>query len=191
VEPSSITLRHQPAERYHLVGICGAGLKALAEYLCDQGHCVAGSDTGGDTRTANCLGQLGVTVLSGHRKEHLCPEATCVVHSAAVPPDCPELEAARVRGIPVVSYPQFLAELTRSRETIGVAGTHGKSTTTAILGTLLRGLGGKPDLLCGAESIDTGRNGSAGDGSRLVLECCEFRRHFLGLTIQSLLVTGI
>lgn len=183
----------------HLIGACGSGLRALAELLCDAGCRVTGSDTATDSHNAAALRRAGVMLYTGHAAEHLPADCERVIHSAAVPPENCERLAAAARGMAVQSYPQFLGELSRSRDAVCIAGTHGKSTTTALLAALL-GDGGADrrttgergcDLVCGAELMDRGRGGWHGSGRRLVVESCEFRRHFLQLTPHTLAVTGI
>jgi UDP-N-acetylmuramate--alanine ligase len=175
----------------HLIGVCGAGLRALAELLSDSGCRVSGSDLTLNPRTAAVLRTAGVDLRAGHSAENLPAACERVIHSAAVPPDNCERAAALARGTPVQSYPQFLGELTRRRDAVCIAGTHGKSTTTALVSALLSRDGRGPDVLCGAEVIGRARAGWAGDGRRLVVESCEFRRHFLQLTPHTLVVTGI
>ncbi|MEZ6067485.1 MAG: UDP-N-acetylmuramate--L-alanine ligase [Planctomycetaceae bacterium] len=183
--------RASAAVQTHLIGVCGAGMKALAEYLVSAGARVTGSDLSTDSRTATTLRSQGVELYAGHAASHLPPQCRRVVHSAAIPADNPERVAARAANLPLISYPKFIAELSRMRQTIGIAGTHGKSTTTAAIASLLSASGPAPDVLCGAEVIDTGRNGWSGDSRRLVVECCEYRRHFLDVAINTLLLTGI
>jgi UDP-N-acetylmuramate--alanine ligase len=200
----------------HLIGACGAGMRALAELLRDAGCRVTGSDAATDSRTAAALHAVGVELHAGHAAEHIPLDCDRVIHSAAIPANNPERLAAQTRGLTLQSYPQFLGELSRSREAVCIAGTHGKSTTTALLASLLGGTsapttvgqvsylplraegeaGRKPaprecDVICGAELVDRGRAGWRGDGERLVVESCEFRRHFLQLTPHTLVVTGI
>ncbi|SFI17116.1 UDP-N-acetylmuramate--alanine ligase [Planctomicrobium piriforme] len=118
-------------------------------------------------------------------------ESIVLIYSPAVPVENVERQVARARGIAEFSYVEALAELTRHSTAVAVAGTHGKSTTSAMLGTLLSAIGRSPTLICGAELVDRGRSGFAGDGSLMVVEACEFRRHFLELSPKVACLLGI
>lgn len=188
---------HEPPEvlslapRVHLVGICGSGMKALAEVLLDQGVCLTGSDADPTSETQQTLESQGVRVFAGHRAEYVGPHIERLIYSPAIPADNVEREAACRRGIPQASYPEALAELTRTRRSIAISGTHGKSSTTAILSHLLRETPYGPTVFCGAECINTARNGWLGTGDWAVVEACEYRRHFLGLTPEIAIILGI
>lgn len=175
----------------HLIGIGGAGLRALAELLHDQGCQVTGSDAAPGATTLRALEANGIRVAIGHAAENLPADCERVVYSAAVPAENSERQAATARGIPQQSYPQFLGELTRQRDAVCVAGTHGKSTTTALVGTILASHESGTQVVCGAELLDRGRAGWGGAGSKLVVESCEFRRHFLQFSPHLLAMTGI
>jgi UDP-N-acetylmuramate--alanine ligase len=179
------------APRVHLVGIGGSGMKALAEVLIDLGESVTGSDANPDPQVLHSLRQQGAKVFTGHAAEHIGPSIEQVIYSPAIPKDNVERVEADRRGIPQSSYPEAIAELTRNRRTIAVAGTHGKSTTTAMLAHLLRGTEFDPLVLCGAECINADRNGWLGYGDWAVVEACEYRRHFLGLTPEVAVILGI
>jgi UDP-N-acetylmuramate--alanine ligase len=165
----------------HLVGIGGSGMRALAELMRDVGVRVTGSDAAlrDDDRWRMHLN--GLRVCAGHAARHLPDEADLLVYSPAVPADNPERQAALRIGIPQLSLPQALGWLMRSRMGISVAGTHGKTTTTALLGHLLEDAGLSPSVVCGGEVRERGASGWAGRGRALVVESCEYRRHFLEL----------
>lgn len=175
----------------HLVGVCGAGLRALAEYLRDRGCRVTGSDAQPAAAVLRALQATGTTVTIGHAAGNVPADCQRLIYSAAVPENNPERLAALARGIVQQSYPQFLGELTRSRDAVCVAGTHGKSTTTALLGSILSRSERRCDLICGGELLSSGRAGWAGTSGQLVIESCEFRRHFLQLTPHALAITGV
>jgi len=163
----------------HLVGIAGSGMKALAEWLVGRGRQVSGSDERADDAPLAWLRARGVRIQQGHQSLQMAATANLVVYSPAVPESNPERRAAAARRIPQRSYPEFLAELTAAFPTICVAGTHGKSTTAAMAGHLLRRAGADPQVIVGAEFLDRGVNGWAGRGGPFVLESCEYQRHFL------------
>ena len=175
----------------HLIGIGGAGLRALAELLRDQGSRVTGSDTSPGPHSLQSLQAVGIEVGEGHDPAQIPVNCERVIYSAAIPPDNVELAAARARGIPVQSYPQYLGELARQFDAVCVAGTHGKSTSTALVGSILRAHGEDGQLICGGELLESGRAGWGGNGHRVIVESCEFRRHFLQLTPHTLVITGI
>lgn len=175
----------------HLVGVGGAGMRALAELLLDLGWSLTGSDLAASESSRLALAARGLTVLSGHCGEHVPPGADLLVHSPAVPASNPEREAARTRAIPEWSYTQALGRLMGERIGVGVAGTHGKSTTTALLGLILTRAGLSPSVVCGAELIDTQCSGWGGAGDLFVVESCEYRRHFLDLRPRHALLLDI
>jgi UDP-N-acetylmuramate--alanine ligase len=165
----------------HLVGICGSGMKSLAALLVDLGWAITGSDL---NPTAACLAQLGargIDVWRGHSAENVPAGIDLLISSVAVPADNPERVAARSRGVPERSYSQMLGELMRGRRGVGVAGTHGKSTTAAMTAIFLRAAGREPSACLGAEPLGSA-GGWAGRGDLFVAECCEFRRSFLDLS---------
>ena len=115
----------------HLIGIGGAGLSAIATVLLESGHVVSGSDAHASPMTDQ-LAARGAMIAIGHRAENLRGADTVIV-SSAIPPDNPELLAAQARGIPVMKRAEFLGQLMSGRTGVAVAGTHGKTTTTALI----------------------------------------------------------
>jgi len=172
-----------PFDRVHLVGVAGAGMKALAEWLADSGCCVSGSDTALTPDLRSHFSGHGISATARQGVENLSEPVSAVIHSAAVPDEHPELQEARRRGIRTLSYPEALGTLMRGRVGISVAGTHGKSSTTAMIASILEAAGRDPSVFCGAEAIGAARNGRGGSGP-LVVESCEYRRHFLHLSPQ-------
>ena len=164
----------------HLVGICGTGMKALAEVLTGFGWRVTGSDLQTSPVSAAML-RKGFRVHHGHHEHFLPQNSDVVIHSPAIGSANPELAHARELGIPVFSYSQMLGELMKGRLGISVAGTHGKSTTTAMVSTILRDSGLCPTVVVGAEFQNSNSNGWAGDGDAIVVESCEYQRSFLDL----------
>ncbi|WP_437226634.1 UDP-N-acetylmuramate--L-alanine ligase [Planctomicrobium sp. SH661] len=187
----SLWLPASTGSRAHLVGICGAGMKALAEYLIDRGWQVSGCDGDPDPGVVQVLARNGVSVQTGHSPHHLQNRPDVLIYSAAVRPENSERTLAAQWGIPQFSYVEALAQLTQSSHAVAIAGTHGKSTTTAMLGQILESAGVSPSVICGAESVSLGRSGWGGTGSTLVVEACEFRRHFLQLHPRIACLLGI
>jgi UDP-N-acetylmuramate--alanine ligase len=164
----------------HLIGVNGSGMKALAEFLLDLGWEVGGSDT--QPVPSNLPSESvwrRVRFSLGHDAANVSPDAVLVVHSPAVDASNPERLSATQRGLPVLSYVEMLAELLRSRRAICIAGTHGKTTTTAMVATILREAGLSVSAIVGGEAVAYSRSGWAGSGELMVVEACEYRRHFL------------
>ncbi len=175
--------------RFHFVGIGGVGMSALAEILAQSGFEVSGSDLEAGS-TVQRLRGLGVRVEQGHRASHL-GRAQVVVFSTAVPPRNPELEEARLRSLPRVHRSEVLAELMRDRIGIAVSGTHGKTTTTAMLAQVLVDAGVDPTALIGARLDRLGGNARLGQGKIVVTEADESDRSFLRLPAICSVVTNI
>ncbi len=175
--------------RIHLVGIGGSGMSAIARILCLRGHRVTGSDL----RESDLLGELrelGAQISIGHRAEQV-GDAELVMISSAVPPQNPEVRAARARDIPVLERRGFIGALLHGYRTIAVAGTHGKTTTSAMIAHILRQEGQSPSYIVGGTLINTGANADAGRGDCFVIEADEYARMFLGLTPTVAVVTNI
>ena len=147
-------------ERIHLIGAGGAGMSALAKILVARGHQVSGSDLRGGP-ALDSLADLGVDVFVGHHPK-AAVLADVVVASSAVPDYDEELLAAQEAGIPTWRRPQLLEAITTDIKTIGATGTHGKTTTTAMLISALRAIGEDPWFVVGGELADLGTNGHVG-----------------------------
>ncbi len=176
-------------ERVHFIGIGGSGLSALARLLLEMGYVVSGSDRV-ETPVLHELTALGATVFLGHRAENV-RGADRVVRSAAIPEDNPEVRAAREAGLPVLQRADLLAELMTGRSGIAVAGTHGKTTTTAMIAWVLHALKLDPTFVVGSTLTNLGVNARAGLGDFFVIEADEYDRMFLGLKPQLEVVTNV
>jgi UDP-N-acetylmuramate--alanine ligase len=172
----------------HLVGIGGAGLSAIALVLLDEGYQVSGSDQQASA-AAEYLAARGARVAFGHRAENV-KEADLVVVSSAVPPDNPEIAAARAHGIPVVKRAELLGRMMQGRKGVAVAGTHGKTTTTGMIAHILLQAGLDPTFIVGGVIASLGTNARAGTGP-FVIEADEYDRTFLGLQPWAAVVTNI
>lgn len=173
----------------HFVGIGGAGMGGIAEVLLTQGYCVSGSDRS-ENAVVKRLRQLGANIIQGHREENIAG-ADVVVRSTAVLDDNPELIAARKTRIPVVPRALMLAELMRFRHGIAVAGTHGKTTTTSLIASLLAEGGFDPTFVIGGLLNSAGTNARLGAGRYLVAEADESDASFLYLQPMAAVVTNI
>jgi UDP-N-acetylmuramate--alanine ligase len=177
----------------HLVGIGGAGMRALANILADRGWELSGSDLNRSTFSISPNGNLRqktIPIHQGHVAENLPREAECVVYSEAIPSENPEILAALERGLPVLTCYQMLGLLMADRYGIAIAGTHGKSTVTAMAAHVLIRAGKDPTVLCGATPLGDATGGRAGSGPFLS-EACEYREHFLELPARMGVVLGI
>lgn len=163
----------------HFVGIGGAGLSALARVMLARGWQVSGSDRERSPRTM-ALEEEGATIFLGHSAEWV-QGADVVVVSSAVPADNPERVAAEAAGIPVLKRDRWLAEITQGCELVAVAGTHGKTTTTAIIALMLTQAGLDPTVVIGGQVPQLGSNARAGSSRLFVLEADEYDHAFLGL----------
>ena len=162
----------RPGGTVHLVGIGGVGMAGLALHLKARGFTVRGSDAR-ETRITAWLRAHGVTVHPGHRVAHLAPETRWMIKTPAVGDDNPEVTAARQRGLPVFSRGEVLPVLLRDGYSVAVCGTHGKTTTSALLVHLLRRAGRDPSFLVGGEIDDAGAVAGVGAGGITVAEADE------------------
>lgn len=174
---------------YHLIGIGGTGLSAIARVLFEKGSTVSGSDML-LSPLAQELIDLGISVFIGHHKNNISG-ADIVIRSSAIPGSNPEVKAALAADIPVLKRREFLAELTAGSKVIAVAGTHGKTTTTAMISWCLSALGSDPSYVIGGSAKNLGGNAHAGKGKYFVIEADEYDRMFLGLTPDILVITNI
>ena len=163
----------------HFVGIGGAGMSGIAEILHNLGYVVSGSDQS-DSATSRRLASLGIQVHVGHDADHI-DGAEAVVTSTAVKGDNPEVIAARSRRIPVVPRAVMLAELMRLRKGIAIAGTHGKTTTTSLVTSILAEAGVDPTFVIGGKLNSAGANSALGKGDYIVVEADESDASFLNL----------
>ncbi len=173
----------------HLMGIGGVGMCGIAEVLLSEGVAVSGCDLADNERTQR-LTKLGAVVRRGHDPAHL-EGVDALVVTAAVPSDDRELAAARVLKMPVVRRAEMLAELMRQRRGVAVAGTHGKTTTTALIGHILTSVGADPTVIVGGRVHDFDAHARIGEAPILVCEADEFDRSFLELAPHLAVVTNL
>jgi UDP-N-acetylmuramate--alanine ligase len=159
--------------------------------LSDLGWRVSGSDLAPSSETLRSLTRRGIAVQRGHSEEFVPTGADLLVYSPAVPTDNPERRRAEELGIPQWSYNRMLGELMKTRVGISVAGTHGKSTTTAMIASVLQDAGFAPSAIIGAELVQSGRSGWSGESELFVVESCEYQKNFLELSPKHAVVTGI
>lgn len=171
------------------MGIGGTGLSAIARVLLERGEAVTGSDRE-DSALAQALRQAGAQVHIGHAAGNV-NGALRVIRSSAVSDDNVEVQAARAKGIPVFKRSEFLGELLSNQQVIAVAGSHGKTTTTAMLAWMLTALNQRPGYIIGSVAANLGANAASGAGRLFVIEADEYDYMFLGLQPTIALVTNV
>ena len=176
-------------KRIHFIGIGGIGMSGIAEVLLNLGFTVTGSDLR-KTEITERLEQLGAQVSYGHRTENV-RDAQVVVTSSAVKADNPEAQEAKSRAIPVIQRAEMLAELMRMKYSVAVAGAHGKTTTTSLVASVLRGAGLDPTCVIGGRLNSLGTNAKLGSSQYLVAEADESDGTFLMLFPTIAVVTNI
>ena len=181
-------MKHK-VKHLHFVGVGGAGMSGIAEVLANLGYTVSGSDLA-ESATTRRLAAQGVQVCIGHAAANIA-EADAIVTSTAVKADNPEVLAARERQIPVVPRAQMLAELMRLKQGIAIAGTHGKTTTTSLVTSILAEGGLDPTFVIGGRLNAAGANARLGQGDFLVAEADESDASFLYLSPVISVVTNI
>jgi UDP-N-acetylmuramate--alanine ligase len=168
--------------KLHFVGIGGIGMSGLAEILVDQGFTVTGSDRSANDNTERLEG-LGIRIAIGHDAKNVEKDVDVLVYSSAIPPENPEVVTARQRNIPVIRRAEMLAEVMRLKYGIGIAGTHGKTTTTSMVSLILMEGGVDPTVIVGGRLHGlAGSNARMGKGDFIVVEADEYDRSFLSIT---------
>ena len=173
----------------HFVGIGGAGMSGIAEVLLNQGYTISGSDLGDNAATRR-LAELGARVHVGHDARHI-EGADAIVTSTAVKEDNPEVVAAHAKLLPVVPRAVMLAELMRMKKGIAIAGTHGKTTTTSLVASVLAAANLDPTFVIGGKLNSAGVNAQLGSGEYIVVEADESDASFLNLLPVMAVVTNI
>lgn len=183
------------ARTIHMVGIGGIGMSALAQLLLSRGCAVTGSDRDASPVT-HMLEEKGIPVAIGHDGCLIPADAELLIYSDSVPSANAERERARQMGLPEMSYFEALGEVSRSARTVAIAGTHGKTTTTAMTAKILSDAGERPTAVVGSIIRDFpgeagGSNFLEGRDDLFVVEACEYRDHLLKLTPEILVITNI
>ncbi|MDD3632829.1 MAG: UDP-N-acetylmuramate--L-alanine ligase [Candidatus Cloacimonadaceae bacterium] len=166
--------------KIHFTGIGGIGMSGIAEFLHNQGLEITGSDLK-KTNITKHLESLGIKITKGHDPS-LVKDVDVVVRSSAVKDDNPEIQAAKALKIPVIPRAEMLAEITRMSFSIGISGTHGKTTTTSMTGLVLETAGLDPTIIVGGKIKNYGSNNVMGSGQYIVVEADEYDHSFLSLS---------
>jgi UDP-N-acetylmuramate--alanine ligase len=181
------------AKKVHFIGIGGIGISAIARMMLLEGKVVTGSDRSQSEITEE-LQSMGAEVYIGQRADNVASGTELVVYTVAISDDNPELIRARELGISLLSYPEVLHEISKNKYTIAVSGTHGKTTTTAMIAKILIDSKHEPTVIVGS-LIETGENKRsnfiAGTSDYFVVEACEYKRSFLNIEPKVLVITNI
>jgi UDP-N-acetylmuramate--alanine ligase len=177
-------------KKIHFVGIGGIGMSGIAELMLNRGFIISGSDMN-ESANVKRLRSLGIPVAIGHSIENI-KDADVVVYSSAVDTRNPEIQAAKEKNIPVIKRSEMLAETMRMKYGIGIAGTHGKTTTTSMVGLVLTEAGIDPTIIVGGKLSGLGgTNARLGHSDYIVVEADEFDRTFLSLTPSIAAITTL
>lgn len=177
-------------KKYHLIGIGGVGVSAIAEILHNRGYSVSGSDLKHSTLTDN-LEQKGIKIYYSHEASHV-EDVDVVVYTTAVGVDNPELARAIERGIPCITRADMLGIIMREfKQSIAISGSHGKTTTTSMVSVVLAASDLDPTLLIGGEVKEIGSNARVGNGDIIVTEACEYKESFLSFKPKISVVLNI
>lgn len=176
--------------RIYCIGIGGIGLSALARYYAYIGHTVYGSDMA-DSALIQTLKQEGIEVFIGEDASRITQDIDVVIHTIAISSANSEFLAAKELGLPCKTYPEALGDITKEKTTIAICGTHGKTTTTAMMYHALKACGINPTVIIGSLLSGIGSNFIPGDSEYIIVEACEYKRSFLNLHPTHVLVTNI
>ncbi len=177
-------------KKAHFIGIGGIGISAIARMMLKNGVKVSGSDRASSPITEE-LGKIGAKIYIGQKSSQVPSDADLVVYTIAIPDDNPELTMARKLCIPLLTYPQALGAVSKKHFTIAVSGTHGKTTTTAMIGKIFKDAKKDPTVVVGSLLKDAKSNLIAGRGKYFIAEACEYRRSFLNLEPKIIVITNI
>jgi UDP-N-acetylmuramate--alanine ligase len=177
-------------KKIHFIGIGGIGVSAIARMLSLQDKEITGSDSSLSPVTIE-LENMGVKVHQGHDASNITSDIDLVVRTIAVPDENPEVVKARELNIQVISYPEMLGIVSKDKYTIAVSGTHGKTTTTAMIAKILKDNDLDPTVIVGSMLKEERSNFIAGKGPYLVVEACEYRRSFLNIHPRMIVITNI
>jgi UDP-N-acetylmuramate--alanine ligase len=177
-------------KKVHFIGIGGSGISALARMMSLEGKKVTGSDRDASEVT-HSLDEQGIPVTIGQKAENIPKDTDLVIYTVAIPDTNPELAKAKELGIECITYPQALGIISKDKFTIAVSGTHGKTTTTAMIAKMLIDAHMDPTVIVGSFLKDQKSNFIAGKSNYLVVEACEYKRSFLNLHPNILVITNI
>jgi len=179
------------AKKIHFIGIGGIGISTLAQMFNEQGKTITGSDIENTDHIEHMI-EDGISIYIGHDEKHVAQSHDLVIYSYAIEKDNPELVKAKELNIPCLTYPEALGEFSKDYYTIGITGTHGKSTTTSMVALLLEKAGYDPTVIVGTKIKEfDNKNYRIGKSKYLVVEACEFRNAFLHYKLDILAIINI
>ncbi len=180
-------------KKFHFIGIGGIGMSALARLLKSKNKIISGSDSA-NSEIIESLQKEGIEISIGHGAENLKDDIDCVIYTLAISSDNQELLKAQKNNLPMFTYAQMLGQVSRGMKTIAVSGTHGKTTTTAMINSALREAGIKPNMIVGSLLSEGKTNFLSGEGAGaeiFLAEACEYKKSFLNLSPTILVITNI
>lgn len=177
-------------KKVHFIGIGGIGVSAVARLMHVTGKKVSGSDMSESPITEH-LQKLGINISTGHKAQNINPNTDLVIYTIAITGDNPELMEAQNRDIPAITYPQMLSIISKSMNTIAISGTHGKTTTTAMMSGALIDAQKDPTVIIGSLIKKSNSNLIVGHSKLFLVEACEYRRSFLNLHPKIMVITNI
>lgn len=179
-----------PYKHIHFIGVGGIGMSALARMFLAHGVKVTGSD-GMDSQILKDLQKEGAEIFIGQKREQIQDTIDCVVYTLAIDNLNEELNEAHLRKLPLYTYAEMLGEVSKDMFTIAIAGTHGKTTTTAMVADIFLKNSKKPHVIVGSLLAQTGSNYIHGEEETFIVEACEYKRSFLNINPKILLITNI
>lgn len=179
-----------PYKHIHFIGIGGIGMSALARYFHFHKVRVTGSDLG-ISEIAAGLQKEGIVVHGQQVAENITPDIDCIVYTLAIPKTNPEFIAAQKSGVPMFTYAEMLGKVSEHSFTIAIAGTHGKTTTTGMIASTLKAAGKNPNVIVGSLLVEGRSNFVPGTDNMFVVEACEYKRSFLNLHPNIVVITNI
>jgi len=180
----------EKAKKIHFIGIGGIGMSAIAKMFLLEGKSVSGSDTS-DSEIISELKKSGAEIFIGHDEKNISKDIDLVIYTIAIAGDNSEFVEAKKRKLNTITYPEALHEISKDKYTIAISGTHGKTTTTAMIAKILMDAGLDPTVIVGSILKDAKSNFVAGKSKYLVVEACEYRKSFLNIEPNIAVVTNI
>jgi UDP-N-acetylmuramate--alanine ligase len=178
------------AKKIHFIGIGGIGISAIAKMFLLQDKKISGSDIS-DSEIIKEFSKSGVTINIGHNSKNLPKDTDLVIYTIAITDENPEFIEAKKRGLKMITYPQALHEISKDKYTIAISGTHGKTTTTAMIAKIMMDAGLDSTVIVGSVLKDMKSNFVAGKSKYLIVEACEYRKSFLNIEPTIAIITNI
>ena len=177
-------------KKIHFIGIGGIGISAIARLMNMEGKKVSGSDMS-DSPILKSLSDIGIKTIIGQNAKNIPENTDLIIHTIAISKDNPEIIEAQSRNIKIATYPEMLSVISKNMKTVAVSGTHGKTTTTAMLSKIMVDAGLDPTVIVGSLMKDSSSNLIVGKSNYFLVEACEYRRSFLNLYPNILIITNI